>query len=106
MERASSVRARAVSINQVSLIGALPVPVDHTITVVKPGSTLTASGVISGVGRNRKEGLGTLVLSGANSYTGVTRVAEDTVSVRSNTALGSTAGAGNDVLLGGTGNDE
>ena len=58
--------------------------------VVAAGSTLTASGVLSGVGGLHKDGLGTFVLSGANTYAGVTHVAAGVVSLRTNSALGST----------------
>ena len=60
--------------------------------VVEAGSTFAASGVLSGVGGLHKDGLGTFVLSGANTYAGVTYVAEGVLNVRSNLALGSTAG--------------
>ncbi|HUQ69182.1 MAG TPA: autotransporter-associated beta strand repeat-containing protein, partial [Planctomycetaceae bacterium] len=60
--------------------------------VVEAGSTFAASGVLSGVGGLLKDGAGTLILSGANTYAGVTRVAEGVLNVRSNLALGSTAG--------------
>src|SRR5262249_30720180 len=61
--------------------------------VVETGSTLTASGVLSCVGGLHKDGLGTFILSGANTYRGVTHVLPATLLVRSATGLGSTAGA-------------
>jgi CSLREA domain-containing protein len=60
--------------------------------VTEPGSTLRLTGVLSGPGGFHKEGAGTLILSGANTYGGVTHVAEGVLNVRSNLALGSTAG--------------
>ena len=60
------------------------------------GSQLTVSGVIS-EGTNAKvlykSGAGTLVLSGANTYTGLTNVAGGTLIAANNSALGTTAGA-------------
>ncbi len=63
---------------------------------VAGGSQLTLSGAI-GQGANAavlaKSGTGTLVLSGANTYTGLTNVTAGTLVVANNAALGTTAGA-------------
>ncbi len=68
------------------------------------GSSLTLSGSI-GQGANSavlaKTGTGTLVLSGANTYTGITNVTAGTLVVANNTALGTTA-AGTTVQIGAT----
>ncbi|MCI0684542.1 MAG: autotransporter-associated beta strand repeat-containing protein [Gemmataceae bacterium] len=69
--------------------------------VVSAGSTLTASGVLSGIGGLHKDGSGTFVLSGANTYAGVTHIAAGVLNLRSNTALGSTA-AGTELGQGAT----
>jgi autotransporter-associated beta strand protein len=47
------------------------------------GTTLTLSGAITGAGNFTKNGAGTLVLSGANTYSGKTIVANGTLSVSS-----------------------
>jgi autotransporter-associated beta strand protein len=75
-------------------------PIDVPIVVVS-GSQLTAAGALSGVGGLHKDGLGTFVLSGANTYAGVTHVAAGTLTIRSNLALGSTTGI-TEVLTGAT----
>ncbi len=68
------------------------------------GSQLTLSGAI-GQGANdailAKTGTGTLVLSGANSYNGLTNVSAGTLVVASNSALGTTTG-GTSVQIGAT----
>jgi fibronectin-binding autotransporter adhesin len=60
--------------------------------VIVSGSVLTMSGVISGDGGMHKEGDGTFVLSGANTYDGVTHVAEGTLRIENGAALGSAVG--------------
>ena len=58
---------------------------------VASGRTLTVSGGIDGNGALTKTGAGTLVLSGANSYSGLTTVSAGVLNIRHNTALGTTA---------------
>ncbi|KLD64106.1 hypothetical protein Y882_08475 [Dyella japonica DSM 16301] len=55
--------------------------------------TATIGSVIQGSGGIDKTDLGTLVLSGANTYTGGTTVASGTLSIASNANLGNAAGA-------------
>jgi len=59
------------------------------ITVSGSGNTLTLSGVFSGAGSLKKSGLGSLILSGANTYSGGTTLAEGSISVSQDTHLGS-----------------
>lgn len=66
-----------------------------TVTLTTSASTLTVGGVISDGASNNaltKAGTGTLVLSGANTYTGLTTVSSGILNVQNNTALGTTAG--------------
>ncbi|NBV01529.1 MAG: hypothetical protein EBS31_08960, partial [Burkholderiaceae bacterium] len=63
--------------------------------------TVNISAVISGSAGVTKTGAGTLVLSGANTYTGETVISAGKIIVRHNTALGSTSG-GTSVAAGAT----
>jgi autotransporter-associated beta strand protein len=49
------------------------------------------AGVVSGVGNLHKTGAGTMVLSAANTFTGVTRILEGILDLRHSGALGATA---------------
>ncbi|MBY4897138.1 autotransporter-associated beta strand repeat-containing protein [Cupriavidus sp. AU9028] len=62
------------------------------IGVSDGAATLTMSGTVVGDGRLAKSGPGTLVLSGANTYTGGTQVQQGTLQAGSTTAFGSTTG--------------
>ena len=77
--------------NTISL--AMAFAATRTITVTDAASTLTLSGVTSGAGGLTKAGAGTLTLSAANTYTGVTTVSAGVLDARTNTALGTVAGA-------------
>jgi len=68
----------------------LPIRLDATrlISVSNSGETLTISGAITGVGGLSKEGTGTLVLSGGNTFGGVTKVNGGVLSCRHATCLG------------------
>jgi len=52
------------------------------------GTSATFSGIVSGNGSLAKAGAGTLVLTGANTYSGGTLLDAGTIRVRSNSALG------------------
>lgn len=54
------------------------------------GATLAVNGVVSGTGETRKDGAGTLIFNGANTFTGNLRILDGTLKV--NTSNGSTAG--------------
>ncbi|MDQ0589228.1 autotransporter-associated beta strand repeat-containing protein [Variovorax paradoxus] len=62
------------------------------IDVDSAPTTLTMSGVATGAGALRKEGAGTLVLPGTNTYTGGTIVNAGVLRAGSTTAFGSTIG--------------
>uniref|UniRef100_Q11KT9 Outer membrane autotransporter barrel domain n=2 Tax=Phyllobacteriaceae TaxID=69277 RepID=Q11KT9_CHESB len=59
--------------------------------VANAGTTLTMSGAVTGTGRLRKEGPGTLVLSGINTYTGGNLVNSGILRAGSTQAFGNTA---------------
>ncbi|HJR74109.1 MAG TPA: autotransporter-associated beta strand repeat-containing protein [Luteimonas sp.] len=59
------------------------------INVTQAGTTLTLSGAAVGTGTLSKEGAGTLVLSGANTYSGTTQISEGTLRAGSAQAIGS-----------------
>jgi len=66
----------------------------RTYTVTNAAETLTISGVISGAAGVTMSGSGTLILSGTNTYTGVTTISSgSTLIAAANTALGTIAGA-------------
>jgi autotransporter-associated beta strand protein len=72
--------------NTLTLGGASP-----TIDVLS-GTSATISSVIAGTAGLTKGGLGTLTLSGTNTYTGGTTINAGTLSINSNARLGNTSG--------------
>ena len=80
---------------------ALDIRLDITrdIEVTNTAETLTISGRITGVGGFNKEGTGKLILSGANTYGGITKINVGVVNARNNTSLGTIA-AGTQVVGG------
>ncbi len=70
-----------------------------TLTIDGDGETTEFSGIISGAGGIAKTGTDTLILSGANTYAGLTTVSAGVLNIRHSQALGSTA-AGTTVTSG------
>jgi autotransporter-associated beta strand protein len=62
----------------------------HTLTI-DTGATVDITGIISGAGILNKQGVGTLILRGANTYTGETDARNGVLQLRSNSALGATS---------------
>jgi autotransporter-associated beta strand protein len=63
-----------------------------TLNVGGNNSNTTYSGVLSGPCALTKRGAGTLTLSGANTYTGITNVDAGILNIQNNAALGTSAG--------------
>lgn len=66
--------------------------VNNTALVFNRSNNFTVSNVISGSGSLTKQGAGTLTLSGASSYTGLTTVSQGTLLVSNVAGLGTAAG--------------
>jgi filamentous hemagglutinin family protein len=82
----------AASTGTSSLSGTVLLGADSTVNVA--GTELTVSGVVSGTGFGfTKTGTGRLVLSGSNTYTGVTTITAGTLQVGSGSTTG-TLGSG------------
>jgi autotransporter-associated beta strand protein len=66
----------------------------RTFTIADGAAALDmdVSAVVSGADDLTKAGTGTMVLSGANTYTGVTTVSGGVLNIQNNTGLGTTAG--------------
>ena len=67
------------------------ITVNNATFDVETGDTLTLSGGVGGTGGVTKNGTGTLVLSGSNTYSGVTVVNSGTLNANHANALGNTA---------------
>lgn len=80
-----------------TIIFDIRVDATRDIIVSDSGETLTISGRISGVGGITKEGLGKLVLSGANTYGGITKINVGIINAQHSRALG-TILAGTEVV--------
>lgn len=92
--------AATVVLSNSETVGALTGSAGTTITsgastlTVQQDSDTTFAGAITGSAGFAKSGIGSLTLSGANSYTGVTNINAGAIIATTNTALGAT-GAGN-----------
>ena len=68
--------------NALTLKGAIALPAGGTVITTNGTNALTLSGIISGNNRTLgKSGTGTLILSGANTYTGATTVSGGTLTL-------------------------
>lgn len=82
----------AESINRISgSAGTINMAAGHTLTVT-PTASATYSGVLAGPGSFTKSGSSTQVLSGNNTYDGVTNITAGKLQAGSATALGTTTG--------------
>ena len=77
-----------------TLAGTVSLGASRTITTNGSGGVLTLSGVVSGTGFSlTKAGANTLVLSGANTYSGGTTISGGTLSISADNNLGTAAGS-------------
>jgi filamentous hemagglutinin family protein len=67
--------------------------------IFNQAGTSTYSGVISGNGSVTKDGVGTLTLSGANTYTGATNLNNGTLTAGANTVAGTSSSFGNNSAI-------
>ncbi len=69
-----------------------------SVLTLDGAGSITLSGVVSGSSGLVKNGTGTSILSGANTYTGTTTVSQGTLRIGNNSALGA-SGSGNDTIV-------
>ena len=77
------------STNNLILAGTTPT---ITVNALGTGRNATISAIIEGTAGLTKAGTGTLILSGANTYTGTTVISSGILAISNNTALGATSG--------------
>jgi autotransporter-associated beta strand protein len=90
-----------ISFNGANVTGAGNLSTGGGLTVSNTGSSSTLSGVIAGSGGLTKLGAGTLVLSGANTYTGATAINVGRLDIDGSLDSNTTVNSG--ATLGGTG---
>ncbi|NBU60110.1 MAG: hypothetical protein EBS23_10230, partial [Betaproteobacteria bacterium] len=88
--------------NNLNLANAVSLGSGASFGINTNGNTLTMSGVMSGTGALRKNGTGTLTLSGANTYTGSTTIGTGTLSLTAAGGNGGLKTSGFDVSSGAT----
>jgi autotransporter-associated beta strand protein len=76
-------------VDTAGLVGQTGIQGTSALTVDGAG-TVQIDGVVSGHGGVYKQGSGTLVLTGSNTFEGMTTVQQGVVNIRSDTALGTT----------------
>lgn len=93
IDRGASLRASSTFTlaNNVALSNVVSAPANAAIAV-DSGQTLILSGVISGGGDLDKTGTGTLILTGANTYTGTTTIAAGVLQIGDGGTTGSIIG--------------
>jgi autotransporter-associated beta strand protein len=92
----TTISAGTLRVGNGGTTGSVPGAVTNNASLVfNRSNTLTVSGVISGSGTVSQIGTGTLILSGANTYTGVTNVNAGILQINHATALGATSAGTN-----------
>jgi fibronectin-binding autotransporter adhesin len=86
-----AVKINAGGTGSATLSGAITLAADASIGSFNSGDTLTISGAISGGYAMTKVGSGTLVLSGANTWTGVTTISAGTLRLSGGSAIADTS---------------
>lgn len=86
LETASSIQSSA---GLLTLSGAVTSATNSGLTIFGSGNTTISGAIGTGSGTVTKQGSGTLILSGSNTYSGLTTVSEGVLSVQNNNALGS-----------------
>ena len=101
-----TVGAKAITLNggtlkdvTSSLSGNITLGADSTFMATNAGDVLTLSGIISGAYNITKTGLGTVVLSGNNSYSGTTTISAGTLAISGTGSIASSSGVINNATL-------